>query len=35
MGNLLQLWQATGLYHLQLGQLAMLAICLLLLFLAY
>ncbi|WP_188150665.1 sodium ion-translocating decarboxylase subunit beta [Teredinibacter waterburyi] len=34
MGNLLQLWQATGLYHLQLGQLAMLAICLLLLFLA-
>ncbi|WP_075188108.1 sodium ion-translocating decarboxylase subunit beta [Teredinibacter haidensis] len=34
MGNLLGLWQATGLYQMQSGQLIMIFICLMLLFLA-
>lgn len=34
MGNILGLWQASGLYQMQFGQLIMMGICLLLLFLA-
>ena len=34
MDTLLRLWQSTGIYHMQSGQLIMIGICLLLLFLA-